>query len=136
MSRSQKYRITPTLKSKIEKADSYGLGPTSVKLCNSDGEPASVQLGDSVPSDEIERMKEILFILDKFKISDNAYHEIVMKTDISPNFILSSVLGKKTNNTFAINRTLGNIPRAYVSLRSELTDIIKKQRQIMKTNYK
>jgi hypothetical protein len=125
MSRSQKYRITPTLKSKIEKADSYGLGPTSVKLCNSDGEPASVQLGDSVPSDEIERMKEILFILDKFKISDNAYHEIVMKTEISPNFILSSVLGKKTNNTFAINRTLGNIPRAYVSLRSELTDIIK-----------
>ena len=70
-------------------------------------------------------MKEILFILDKFKISDNAYHEIVMKTEISPNFILSSVLGKKTNNTFAINRTLGNIPRAYVSLRSELTDIIK-----------
>ena len=71
MSRSQKYRITPTLKSKIEKAlwfaDSYGLRPASVKLCNSDGEPVSVQLGDSVPSDDIERMREILCILTSLK---------------------------------------------------------------------
>ena len=35
-------------------------------------------------------------------------------------------LREKTNNTFAINRTPGNISGAYVSLRSELTDIIKK----------
>jgi hypothetical protein len=65
MSRSQKYRITPTLKSKIEKAlwfaDSYGLRPTSVKLCNSDGEPASVQLCDSVPSDEIESKIHVIY---------------------------------------------------------------------------
>ena len=130
MSRSQKYRITGKLKSKIEKAlwfaDSYGLRPTSVKLCDSDGEPASVQLCDSVPSDEIERMKDILFILDKFKICDNAYHEIVMKTrDLHKLHSIVSLRGK-TNNTFTINRTPGNIPGAYVSLRSELTDIIKK----------
>lgn len=129
MSRSQKYRITRTLKIKIEKAmwfaDSYGLRPTSVKLCNSDGEPVSVQLGNSVHSDDIERMKEILFILDKFKISDNAYHEIVMKTGDLPKLHSIVSLREKTNNTFAINRTPGNIPGAYVSLRSELTDIIK-----------
>jgi hypothetical protein len=82
-------------------------------------------VGDSVPSDDIERMKEILFILDKFKISENAYHEIVMKTGNLPKLHFIINLKEKTNNTFAINRTPGNIPGAYVSLRSELTDIIK-----------
>jgi hypothetical protein len=82
-------------------------------------------VGDSVPSDDIERMKEILFILDKLKISENAYHEIVMKTGDLPKLHSIINLKEKTNNTFAINRTPGNIPGAYVSLRSELTDIIK-----------
>ena len=85
MLRTQKQRITRTPKSKIEKAlwfaDSFRLRPTSVKLCNSDGEPVSVQLGDSVPSDDIERMKDILFILGKFNISDKAYRAIVMKAE-------------------------------------------------------
>ena len=82
-------------------------------------------VGDSVPSDDIERMNEILFILDKLKISENAYHEIVMKTGDLPKLHSIINLKEKTNNTFAINRTPGNIPGAYVSLRSELTDIIK-----------
>jgi hypothetical protein len=82
-------------------------------------------VGDSVPSDDIERMNEILFILDKLKISENAYHEIVMKTGDLPKLYSIINLKEKTNNTFAINRTPGNIPGAYVSLRSELTDIIK-----------
>ncbi|VDI14468.1 Hypothetical predicted protein [Mytilus galloprovincialis] len=129
MSRTQKYRITRTLKSKMEKAlwfaASYGLRPTGVKLLNSDGDPVSVPLGNSVPSDDIERMNEILFILDKFKISDNAYHEIVMKTGDLPKLHSIVSIREKTNNTFAIHRTPGNTPGAYVSLKSELINIIK-----------
>ena len=73
MSRSQKNRITRTLKSKIEKAlffaDSYGLRPTSVKLCNSDGDPVSVQL-DLV---EIYSVSAETIINDPFSYSENVY---------------------------------------------------------------
>ena len=101
MSRTQKYRITRTPKIKIEKAlwfaDSFGLRPTSIKLCNSDSEPVSVQLDDSVPSDDIERMKEIMFILGKFNISDNAYREIAMKTVYLPKLHYIVSLREKKN---------------------------------------
>jgi Na+/phosphate symporter len=48
-----------------------------------------------------------------------------MKTGDLPKLHSIVSLREKTNNTFVINRTPGNITGAYVSLRSELTDIIK-----------
>ena len=48
-----------------------------------------------------------------------------MKTGDLPKLHSIVSLREKTNNTFVINHTPGNITGAYVSLRSELTDIIK-----------
>ena len=131
VSKSQKYRQIKVLKSKMDKAlwfaDSYGLRPTSVRLESSNGESVHVPLGSQDNSVDVEKMKEILFILDKFKIGDEAYHEIVRKSDDLPKLHSIVRLREEKNTAFEIHRTPGNIPGAYVSLKSELINILKTQ---------
>ncbi|VDI74504.1 Hypothetical predicted protein [Mytilus galloprovincialis] len=133
--KTQRYEKIKTLTNKVDKAlwffESYGLKPSSLKLTTVSGEPVK-QLDLADKDDEtrrsmdLEKMKAILFILDKFKISDQAYHEIVRKTEDLPRLHSIVRLREKTNSTFEIYRTTGNIPGAYVSLKSELENCFKK----------
>ncbi|CAC5375870.1 unnamed protein product [Mytilus coruscus] len=106
--------------------ESYGLRPSTLQLTTITGEPVKrLDLNkddETHRSTDIEKMKEILFILDKFKISDQAYHEIVKKTEDLPRLHSIVSLREKTNSSFAIHR----IPDAYVSLKLELENYIKK----------
>ncbi|CAC5397270.1 unnamed protein product [Mytilus coruscus] len=134
-SKTERYEKIKTLTNKVDKAlwffESYGLKPSSLKLTTVSGEPVK-QLDLADKDDEtrwsmdLEKMKAVLFILDKFKISDQAYHEIVRKTEDLPRLHSIVRLREKTNSTFEIYRTTGNIPGAYVSLKSELENCFKK----------
>ncbi|CAG2226429.1 unnamed protein product [Mytilus edulis] len=126
LEKSQRYVKLTSLKSVTEKAlwfaESYGLTPKSVTFQSKTGETTKFQLdeSDQYIEQDVLRMKEILFLLDKFAIGDQAYHELAVMTNDLPKFYLVKNFRDKLSEKIILERTPGNVPGAFVCFRDEL----------------
>ncbi|CAC5424465.1 unnamed protein product [Mytilus coruscus] len=132
VSSSQQLRKINIVKSNIKNAlwfsESYGLQPTNVIFHDSLGSSVNLELG--INNTDMKKMKEVLFIMDRFKISDQAYHEVATISDTLPK--LHSIINIRDNmtNNLEIYKTPGNTFGAYVSLRTELRKMMEKRSNI------
>ncbi|CAC5386726.1 unnamed protein product [Mytilus coruscus] len=113
---------SPTLKIVI------GLQPTNVIFHDSLGSSVNLELGTN--NKDMEKMKEVLFIMDRFKINDQAYHEVATISDTLPELHSIINIRDNMNNNLEIYRTPGNTTGAYVSLRTELRKMMEQRSNI------
>ena len=94
-------------KSKAETAlrfvESYGLVPQYLKLESTDGQAVKVDFNPSssksscqgLPEEERQKIKDLLFILEKFNVSESAYMELTVFCDGLPRtYLVSSMPGR------------------------------------------
>jgi hypothetical protein len=67
----------------------------------------------------------LLFILEKFNVSESGYRELTVFCDGLSRKYLVSQCREDINNLYHFERIPGNIPGAYVSLESEIIRYIK-----------
>ena len=72
-------------------------------------------------------LKQLVFLLDKFCVSDAAYHELSMIYDDMPRKYLLIQCREDINKIYHIERLPGNKPGAMINLNSELQRMIKFQ---------
>jgi hypothetical protein len=70
-------------------------------------------------------LKDLIFILDRFGISDNAYNELSIFEKDLPRKTLINQCRDVISKSYKFQRTAGNIPGAYVSFKEELIKYIK-----------
>ena len=78
-----------------------------------------------MPEEERQKIKDLLFILEKFNVSESAYRELTVFCDGLSRKYLVSQCREDINSLYHIERIPGNIPGAYVSLESEIIWYIK-----------
>lgn len=106
--------------------ENFGLTPVSLK-CKAPGhENVDIKLRyENISQDDKKKLRKILFVLDSFSIGEQAYHEITTMTSDLPS--KNSVKREKLeiNERYQIKRCPGNVPRAYVTLQSEIEDYVR-----------
>ena len=129
---NNKSRKIKEFKSKAETAlwfaESNGLVPQYLKLESTDGQTVQVDFNPSsskssfqdLPEEERQQIKDLLFILEKFNVSESAYWELTGFCDGLPRKYLVSQCREDINSIYHFERISGNIPGAYISLESEL----------------
>ncbi|CAG2186020.1 unnamed protein product [Mytilus edulis] len=135
-----KSRKNREFKSKAETAlwfaESYGLVPQYIKLQSSIGEAFKVDFQPTdynkssfqdLPDEEKQKIKDLLFILEKFNVSESAYRELTLYCDGLPRKYLISQCRDDINHLYHYERTPGNIPGAYISLENEIIKYVKYQ---------
>lgn len=103
ISDNNKSRKIREFKSKAETAlwfaESYGLVPQYIKLQSSIGEAFKVDFQPTdynkssfqdLPDEEKQKIKDLLFILEKFNVSESAYRELILYCDLLPRKYLIS----------------------------------------------
>ncbi|KAL5020500.1 hypothetical protein ScPMuIL_003392 [Solemya velum] len=72
--------------------------------------------------DSVDKLKirELVYILDKFKVSTAAYRELSLISTEMPRLYAVGQCREDMNSEFRIHRTPGNTPGAYLSFRQEL----------------
>ena len=109
------------------------LYPQYFKLESTDGQTVKVYFNPSsskssyqdLPEDERQKIKDLLFILGKFNVSESTYRELTVFCDGLPRKYLVSQCRENINSLYNFERIPGNIPGAYVSLESEIFRYIK-----------
>ena len=124
------------MKTKVETAlwftETFGLHLDSVKLIGED--EACWQLSYSekmstykeLSEADQQKVKSVLFILDKFCIGDAAYHELTMvsENDALPRSYLIKQCKEDLNKICHIIRTPGSAPGAQVDFKTELGTVV------------
>lgn len=140
MSALVKHRTIREIKKKSEKAlwfaESFGLLPISITF-QSETSKVNVDLSTSKGStryDELDptykqKLREIILIMDKFGISDAAYHELTYHCHDLPKKYLICQSRSDLNEIFHIQRAPGNVPGAYISLKADLEMLFQKQQR-------
>ena len=139
VSKTQKQRKLKELKTNAEKSlwflETFGLKLDSLSLIALDGETVNLQYNGSQKSayqflsdEDKDRVKIVVYIMDKFCVSDAAYHEFSM---IDQEGIVQSYLIKQCkhalNRLYTITRTPVEWPGAQLSFTAELKHQISKQ---------
>lgn len=139
VSKTQKQRKLKELKTNAEKSlwflETFGLKLDSLSLIALDGEKVNLQYNGSQKSayqflsdEDKDRVKSVVYIMDKFCVSDAAYHEFSM---IDQEGLVRSYLIKQCkhalNKLYTITRTPGEWPGAQLSFTEELKHQISKQ---------
>ena len=106
-------------------AEAFGLTPKVLTCTSKEGKKFSVKLSEqenynSVDSEDKQRLRELIYILDKFSISDAAYHELSMLNEDLPRKRLVIQERGNINNIFHVERTPGDKYGAYVSIKDEI----------------
>ena len=135
--RQQRRKITE-LKTKVEKAlwfaKTFGLDLQSVSLLDESGKSHTITYSDEkkksfkdLPEEEQKKVKNILFVLDKFCIGDAAYHELTMSDggEDLPRSYLIKQCKDDLNKLCHIKRTPGQAEGAQLDFKSELESVIK-----------
>ena len=103
---------------------SYGLELSHIKLQDTEGSNYNLDFqNDTTPSDLKESDKENLenFLLDKFCVGDEVYHELSILSDDLPKSYLIKQLRSDLNKTYHIERTAGKCPGAKLNFPSTLS---------------
>ncbi|VDH98716.1 Hypothetical predicted protein [Mytilus galloprovincialis] len=137
----QRLRKLKTLESYGEKAlsfaNTFGLNPTRLDCISDAGKKVSLNLSDSPSKDsydtlhasEKDNLRQLVFLFDKFCVSDIAYHELSMLFDNMPRKYIVSQSRNDINKIFHLERLPGNMPGAMINLDTELKRVIKQNFQ-------
>ena len=107
-------------------AETFGLTPKAIKCESKTGKNVNVKLEyTDIDTEDKKKLKDLIFILDKFCISDAAYHELASTYCELPrkNHIVHE--RNELDSRFHIERCLGNVPGVYVSIKDEIMSYIK-----------
>ena len=89
----------------------------------------------NLPEEEKTRLKHIVYILDKFGVSIESYHELRQLTGDMPKTYLVEECQKDLNAEWEIRRTPGDSPGAELPIRQLLQEEIKKHVRIWISGY-
>ncbi|CAG2202136.1 unnamed protein product [Mytilus edulis] len=116
--------------------ETFGLKPIKVDCKSESGLNVSFKLGENnepkysyekIEAEDKEALKQILFLLDKFCISDAAFHELSMLVDDMPRKYMIVQCRDDINKIYHIERLPGNKPGAMINLNSEIERMLKYQ---------
>ena len=111
-------------------AEAFGLTPKVLKCTSNEEKSISVPLEqnlnyNSLDSEDKQKLRELIYILDKFSISNPAYHELHTFNKYLPRKRLICQERKNLNDISHIERTPGETPGACVSIKEETIHYIK-----------
>lgn len=111
-------------------AESFGLLPKTLKCISENGRNVNVNFNfnsnyTDVDHEDKRKLREVIYLLDKFCVSDAAYHELSVVCDELPRSYLIVQERANLDNLFHIERCPGNVPGVYVSLNSEIATYIR-----------
>ena len=137
----QKGRKLELLKNRAQCAlwfcKSFGLDLTNIKLQDESGcsytmeypTPSTSTPGqmeyDKLSEDRQKINEQVLFLLDRFCVGDQVYHELSIITDGLPKSYLIKQLRGELNKTYHVERTPGPCPGARLDFTSTLTDHVR-----------
>lgn len=140
LSERQQYRKLNTLGTYAEKAlafaETFGLKPLKLDLKSEIGKTISVSLNENkadkenlftyenLNSDDKDKLRQLVFILDKFCVSDAAYHELSMIFDDMPRKYLLVQCREDLNKIYHIERLPGNKPGVMINIKDELKRLL------------
>ena len=139
VSARQVTRKIKELKATAQKAlwflQSFGLTLDSIKVRDKEGIVTELDYEgnngsasfDNLPEDEKETVRALLYIMDKFCVSDAAYHEVTQISDDIPRSYLIKQCRSDLNNSFHIRRTPGKNSGVEMSFKQELEAQIRKK---------
>ncbi|XP_067034418.1 uncharacterized protein [Acropora muricata] len=139
VSARQVTRKIKELKTTAQKAlwflQSFGLTLDSIKVRDKEGTVTELDYEgnngsasfDNLPEDEKETVRALLYIMDKFCVSDAAYHEVTQISDDIPRSYLIKQCRSDLNNSFHIRRTPGKNSGVEMSFKQELEAQIRKK---------
>ena len=133
----QKGRKLRHLKNKVQCAlwfcKSFGLEITQLKLQDEKGgahtldwEPTPTD-GDyeNLHKEDKKKLEQVLFLLDKFCVGDEVYHELTMITEDLPKSYLVKQLRGNLNKIYHIEQTQGKYPGAKINFTATLEEHVK-----------
>ena len=132
--KKQKERKLRLLKNKAQCAlwfpKSFGLELSHITLLDKEGTNHTIDYdapctATGMSRDDEDMLEKILFLLDKFCISNEAYHELSMITDDLPKSYLIKRSRLDMNNTYSMERTQGKYPGAKLDFTSTLINHVK-----------
>ena len=128
-----KSRLKSDLKNKMNDAlwfaETYGLFPRHVVCESFEGQKIEIAVGDTqtkgvrysaLPDTEKDKLRQIVYICDKFYVSDSAYHEFSSVSSDLPSVSQLKDCRNEFNDEFEIQRTPGSFPGAFLSFDTEL----------------
>lgn len=136
----QKLRKIKCLETLAEKAlsfaETFGLKPLKLQCKSESGKDVTLKLRETnsesenqnyqdLNIDEKEKLKQLIFLLDKFCVSDAAYYELTMLFGELPRKYLVVQDREDIYKMYNIERLPGNKPGAMLSLTSEIERLIK-----------
>ena len=133
----QKGRKLRHLKNKVQCAlwfcKSFGLEITQLKLQDEKGgahtldwEPTPTDGNyQNLHKEDKNKLQQVLFLLDKFCVGDEVYHELTMITEDLPKSYLVKQLQSNLNKTYHIEQTQGKYPGTKVNFTATLQEHIK-----------
>lgn len=145
--KQQKGRKLCQLKNRAQCAlwfcESYGLELKEIKLKSMDGSNHTLNYGTptsggyaKLSEDEKNKVEQLLFLLDKFCIGDEIYHELSMITDGLPRSYLIKQARTDLNKTYHIERTPGHCPGSMLNfnstLRTHISELLKEKPELKK----
>ena len=124
----QKRRKLKLLKNNIQCAllfsESFGLKLSQVKLSDEKGDTHLLtrenDCFETLQEEDNNKLEQILFLLDKFCVGDEVYHEMTIHTDDLPKSYLIKQLRSDLNKTYHIERTPGQYPGAAINFTATL----------------
>ena len=112
---------------------SYGLEVKNIEFQDQDGGSHTIDYCESITTgsydklsqDEKNKIEQVLFLMDKFCVGDEVYHELSMIIEGLPKSYLVKQSRTNLNKTYHIERTAGEYPGASISFTSTLREHIK-----------
>lgn len=127
--KKQARRKIKELKTRIHCAlwfcESFGLKIKSINMEDTSGKKQVIEYNDLGEEDK-EKIEQVLFLLDKFYIADEFYHELTMVENGLPKSYLIKQARKNLNQLMHIERTPGQYPGAQLNLRDALKQKVEK----------
>ena len=133
--KKQQTRKLRHLRSKAECAlwfcESFGLKLSNIKLKDDTGASYSLDYHSSsagvsgLSQDDQSIIEKVLFLLDKFCVGDEVYHELSVLSEDLPRSYLIKQKRSALNKTYHIERTRGQCPGARINFTSTLSEHVK-----------
>ena len=129
--RSNQRKLLKQIKSRAERAlwfmKAFGLEIESIRVCDGKGQSHSMNYKDrdQISSEEKEKLKTVLHLLDRFYISHDFYHELTLISDNLPKSYLIKQLRSDMNTLCHIQRTPGKPEGVEIDVVQELKFAVK-----------
>ena len=139
--RSCQCKLLKQIKSRTECAlwfmKAFGLEIESIRVCDCKGQSHNMNYKDrdQISSEEKEKLKKVLYLHDRFYISDAFYHELTLISDNLPKSHLIKQLRSDMNTLCRIQRTPGNPEGVEIDVVQELK-FANKSLQLKNPDYK